>query len=77
MAGNFNPICKLLKMEVPINITLELKETFDSVNTDLSDPCGIALKQPIPGNQLVLTTDTSFQSAGYAFMVEDNPDQKI
>ena len=72
-----NPLYKLLKTEVPINITSELKETFDSVNKALTDACELALKQPIPGKQLVLMTDASFRSAGYALMIEDNPDQKI
>ena len=31
MAEKLNLFCKLLKTEVPINITSELKETFDSV----------------------------------------------
>ena len=77
MAQKLNPFYKLLKAEVPINITSELKETFDSVSKALSDACQLALKQPIPGKQLVLMTDASFRSAGYALMIEDNPDQKI
>ena len=77
MAENPNPFYKLFKAEVPINITSELKETFHSVNKALSDACKLALKQPIPGKQLVLMTDASFRSAGYALMIEDNPDQKI
>ena len=77
MAEKLNPFFKLLKAEVPINITSELKETFDSVNKALSNACQLALKQPIPGKQLVLMTDASFRSAGYALMIEDNPDQKI
>ena len=77
MAEKLNPFYKLLKTEVPINITSDLKETFDSVNTALSNACELALKQPIPGKQLVLMTDASFRSAGYALMIEDNPDQKI
>ena len=77
MAGKLNPFYKLLKTEVQINITSELKETFDSVKKALSDACELALKPPIPGNQLVLTTDASFGSAVYALMIEDNPDQKI
>ena len=77
MAEKLNLFYKLLKMEVPINITSDLKETFDSVNKALSDACELALKQPIPGGQLVLMTDASFRSAGYALMIEDNPDQKI
>ena len=43
----------------------------------MSDACQLALKQPFPGKQLVLITDASFRSAGYALMIEDNPDQKI
>ena len=77
MAEKLNPFCKLLKAEVPINFTSELKETFDSVNKAVSDACQRALKQTIPGKQLVLMTDASFRSAGYALMIEDNPDQKI
>ena len=76
-AEKLNLFYKFLKAEVPINITSELKETFDSVNKALSDACQLALKQPIPGKQLVLMTDASFRSAGYALMIEDNPDQKI
>ena len=77
MAETLNPFYKLLKTEVPINITSELKETFDSVNKALSDACELALKQPILGKQLFLMTDASFRSDGYALMIEDNPDQKI
>ena len=77
MAEKPNAFYKLLKTEVPINITSELKETFDSVNKALSDACDLAMKQPIPGKQLVLTTDASFRSAGFALIIEENPDQKI
>ena len=73
-AEKLNPFYKLLKTEVPINITSECKETFDSVNKALTDACQLALKETIPGKQLVLMTDASFRSAGYAFMIEDNPD---
>ena len=76
MAEKLNPFYKLLKTEVSINITSELKETFDSVNKALSDACELALKQPIPGKLLVLMKDASFRSASYALMIEDNPDQK-
>ena len=44
MAEKLNPFYKLLKTEVPINITSELKETFGSVNKALSDACKLALK---------------------------------
>ena len=77
MSEKPNPFYNILKAEVPINILSELKEIFDSVNKALSDACELALKQPIPGKQLVLMTDASFTSAGYALMIEDNPDQRI
>ena len=77
MAEKLNPFYKLFKTEVPINITSELKETFGSVNKALSGACQLALKQPVPAKQLVLMTDASFRSAGYALMIENNPDQKI
>ena len=66
-----------MKAEVPINSTSELKETFVSGNKALSDARELALKQPIPGKHLLLMTDASFRSAGYALMIEDNPDQNI
>ena len=62
---------------MPTNITSKLKETFHSVKKALSYACELALKQPIPGKQLVLMTDASFRSAGFAPMIENNPDQKI
>ena len=77
MAEKLNPLYKLLKAEIPINITSEMKETFDSVNKALSDACKFALKQPFLGIQLVLMTDASFRSAGNALMTEVIPHQKI
>ena len=77
LAEKLNPFYKLLKAEVPINITSEMKENLDSVNKALSDARKLALKQPTPGQQLVLMTDASFRSAGYALKIEIIPDQKI
>ena len=56
-----NHFYKVLKMEVPINITLELKETFDSVKKAVGEDCDLALKQPTPGKQLALVKDASFR----------------
>ena len=77
MAEKHNPFYKLLKTEVPTNITSELKETCDSVNKALRDACELALNHTISGQQLVLMTEASFRSAGYALMIEYNTDQKI
>ena len=77
IAESLNPFYKLLKAEPPINITSEVKKTFDSVNKALNDACQLALKQHILGKQLVLMTDARSRSTGYALMIEDNPDQNI
>ena len=75
MAEMFNPFYKLLEPELPVKITSELKKRFVLVREALSDPCELALKQNILGKQLVLLTDASFRSAGFALLIEDNPDQ--
>ena len=77
MAEKLNLFYKLPKTKVLINITSELEETFDSLNKALTDACGLALKQIIPGKQLVLMTDASFRSAGYALLIENHPDREI
>ena len=77
MAEMLNPIYKLIKAEVQTSINSELKETFDSVNKALSNACELALKQPLPGKQLVLMMDSSFRIADYALMINDNAYQKI
>ena len=64
MAEKLNPFYKFLKAEVPINITSDLKDTFDSVKDAVKDACQLAMKQPIPGKELVLLMEASFRSAG-------------
>ena len=49
MAEKLNAFYKLLKAEIPRNITSEVKKTFDSADKAVSDACELALKQPIPG----------------------------
>ena len=73
MVEKLNPFYKFLKEQVPINITSELEETFDSVNNALNDACQLALWQPIPGKQLILKADASFRTAGVALMVLEFP----
>ena len=76
MAEKLTTFYKLLKTEVPINNTSDLRVSNDSVKKAPEDACEVALKQPIPGMQLVIMMDVSFRSAGYALMIEDNPDEK-
>ena len=49
---------------------------FTEINEALDRCCQLALRQPLPGKQLVLMTDASFQAAGYAVLIEDDPNQK-
>ena len=49
---------------------------FRQINEALDRCCQLALRQPLPGKQLVLMTDASFQAAGYAVLIEDDPNQK-
>ena len=74
VAEKLDSFYKMPETELPTNKTSGLKGTIVSVNKALSDVCKLALKQTIAGKQLVLMTDGSFRSAGYAFKIEDNPD---
>ena len=49
---------------------------FRELNEVLDRCCQLALRQPLPGKQLVLMTDASFQAASYAVLNEDDPNQK-
>ena len=49
---------------------------FREINEALDRCCQLALRQPLPGNQLVPMTDASFQAAGYAVLIEEDPNQK-
>ena len=46
------------------------------MNEALDRCCQLALRQPLPAKQLVLMTDASFQAAGYAVLIEDDPNQQ-
>ena len=49
---------------------------FRGINEALDRYCQLALRQPLPGKQLVLMNDASFQAAGYAVLIEDDSNQK-
>ena len=76
MAGKLNPFYNLPKAGTQIEITSELKETFDAVSRALNKACELALKQAIARKQLVVMTEATFQSAVFALMVEDNADPR-
>ena len=49
---------------------------FKELNEASGRCCQPALRQPLLGKLLVLTTDACFQAVGYAVLIEDNPNQK-
>ena len=52
----------------------EFREINEALET-LDRCCQLGLRQPLPGKQLVVMTDASSQAAGYAVLIEDDPNQ--
>ena len=79
LAERLTPFFQLLKTndaKTKIPITPDIMKEFREINEALDRCCQLALRQPLPGKQLVLMTDASFQAAGYAVLIEDDPNQK-
>ena len=79
LAEQLTPFFQLLKTtdaKAKISITPDIMKDFREINEALDRSCQLALRQPLPGKQLVLMTDASFQAAGYAVLIEDDPSQK-
>ena len=79
MAERLTPFFQLLKTtdtkaKIPVNP--DIKKELREINDALDRCCQLALRQPLPGKQLVLMTDASFQAPGYAVLIEDDPNQK-
>ena len=77
LSEKLTPFFKLLKQTSQFSIPDTILEAFKSLNQQLEQSCKLALKQPIRNKQLILMTDASFTAAGYAIMIEDDPDQKL
>ena len=79
LAERLTPFFQLLKTtdaKAKIPITPDNMKEFREINEALDRCCQLALRQPLPGKQLVLMTDASFQAAGYAVLIEEDPNQK-
>ena len=79
LAERLTPFFQLLKTigtKTKIPITPDIMKKFREINETLHRCCQLALRQPLPGKQLVLMTDANFQAAGSAVLIEDDPDQK-
>ena len=80
LAERLTPFFQLLKTtdaKTKKPITPDIMKEFREINDALDRCCQLALRQPLPGKQLVLMTDASFQAAGYAVLIEDDPNQKF
>ena len=79
LAERLTPFFQLLKTtetKTKIPITPDIMREFREINETLDRCCQLALRQPLPSKQLVLMIDASFQAAGYAVLIEDDPNQK-
>ena len=79
LAERLTPFFQLLKTtdaKTEIQIFPDIMKEFREINEASDRCCQLALRQPLPGKQLVLMTDASFQPAGYAVLIEDDPNQK-
>ena len=79
LAERLTPFFQLLKLtdaKAKIPITPDIMKEFRELNEALHRCCQLALRQPLPDKQVVLMTDASFQAAGYALLMEDDPNQK-
>ena len=79
LAESLTPLFQLLKTtdanaKIPITPDI-MKEVWD-INEALDRCCKLALSPPLPGKQLVFMTDARFQAAGYAVLIQDDPNQK-
>ena len=79
LAERLTPFFQLLKTtdaKAKIPFTPVIMKKFTEINEALDQFCQLALRQQLPGKQLVLMADASFQAAGNAVFIEDNPNQK-
>ena len=77
LSERLSPFFKLLKETSKFYVPTNLVEDFINLNKLLENSCQLALKQPLKDKQLIIMSDASFTAAGYAIMIEDDPNQKL
>ena len=77
LSERLSPFFKLLKETSKFYVPTNLVENFTNLNKLLENSCQLALKQPLKNKQLIVMSDASFTAAGYAIMIEDDPNQKL
>ena len=77
LSERLTPFFKLLKETSKFYVPTNLVEDFTNLNKLFENSCQLALKQPLKDKQLIVMSDASFTAAGYAIMIEDDPNQKL
>ena len=77
LSERLSPFFKLLKENSKFYIPTNLVVDFTNLNKLLENSCQLALRQPLKDKQLIVMSDASFIAAGYAIMIEDDPNQKL
>ena len=77
LSERLTPFFKLLKETSKFYVPTNLVEDFTNLNQLLENSCQLALKQPLKDKQLIVMSDASFTAAGYAIMIENDPNQKL
>ena len=77
LSEKLSPFIKLLKETSQFCIPNTVLDTLNELNQQLEKSCSLVLRQPIKNTQLILMTDARFTAAGYAIMIEDDPNQKL
>ena len=77
LSERLSPFFKLLKETSKFYIPTNLVEDFTNLNKLLENSCQLALRQPLNDKQLIVMSDASFTAAGYAIMIEDDPNQNF
>ena len=77
LSERLTPFFKLLRETSKFYVPTNLVEGFTNLNQLLENSCQLALKQPLKDKQLIVMSDASFTAAGYAIMIEDDPNQKL
>ena len=67
----------MLKSDEKVLVSKELVQQIEEINKALDKCCDLAPQQPILNKQIALMTDASFGAAGYAVLIEDDPNQKF
>ena len=67
----------MLKSDEKNLVSNKFNQQFEKTNRALDKSCELSLQQPIPNQQIALMTDASFGAAGYAVLIEDDPNQKF